>query len=443
MPFEEGSFDVVIGNPPYVVLNPDSLKNYKYVQGNYNTYIAFVEKSLQLLKEKRYLGLIIPNTWFSGDNYKEFRTSLINDYSLNEIIQLPYDIFEAYIDTSIVLVQKNKTIQDTRCYKYDIKDYQHEITIDNLFLFPNKEWIRYGKIFLNFDLLEIGEKVLFSNKNIKLKEISLINRGCLPPKDYEKETSSSETHNLRWFEEQVFRYTIEKVNKISFIDYNKLRENKPLELYKTEKLLARQLMSRQFRMNITYLNEEVAFKKNLYAIYNLNDNYNYLYILSILNSKLFSFIQINFNTSLQRDDFPAFSLSDFKNFDIPIIEINSQKIFCDKADIMLDLNKQLQVAKQNFISELELEKVSKKLQNFEELDFDEFIKEIKKAKKLKFKDKLEERNFKNEWKALFENDSKIALDLKAQIDTTDKEIDKMVYELYGLSDEEIKIIEGI
>ncbi len=49
----------------------------------------------------------------------------------------------------------------------------------------------------------------------------------------------------------------------------------------------------------------------------------------------------------------------------------------------------------------------------------------------------------NEWKALFENDSKIALDLKSQINTTDKEIDKMVYELYELSDDEIKIVEGI
>jgi len=69
------------------------------------------------------------------------------------------------------------------------------------------------------------------------------------------------------------------------------------------------------------------------------------------------------------------------------------------------------------------------------------VKEYKKAKKLKFADKLEERNFKNDWKALFENDSKIALNLKSQINTTDKEIDKMVYELYGLSDDEIKIIE--
>jgi phage portal protein BeeE len=33
--------------------------------------------------------------------------------------------------------------------------------------------------------------------------------------------------------------------------------------------------------------------------------------------------------------------------------------------------------------------------------------------------------------------------LKAEIDKTDKEIDQMVYELYGLSEEEIRIVEGV
>ena len=120
----------------------------------------------------------------------------------------------------------------------------------------------------------------------------------------------------------------------------------------------------------------------------------------------------------------------------------SQDDFVIKADLMLKLNKNLQIVKQDFINELELEKIPKKLQNFEELNFDSFIKEYKKAKKLKFKDKLEERNFKNDWLALFENDSKIALELKFQINTTDKEIDKMVYELYGLSDDEVAIVEA-
>jgi hypothetical protein len=44
---------------------------------------------------------------------------------------------------------------------------------------------------------------------------------------------------------------------------------------------------------------------------------------------------------------------------------------------------------------------------------------------------------------LFEDNKKKALALIAEIDKTDKEIDQMVYALYGLTQEEIKIVEGV
>jgi len=113
------------------------------------------------------------------------------------------------------------------------------------------------------------------------------------------------------------------------------------------------------------------------------------------------------------------------------------------SENMLELNKQLQTTKESFFNELELEKIPKKLQNFEELEFDEFIKEIKKAKKLKFKDKLEERDFKKEWRNLFENDKLETNKIKENIKKIDNEIDEIVFELYGLNDEEIEIIKGI
>jgi hypothetical protein len=47
-----------------------------------------------------------------------------------------------------------------------------------------------------------------------------------------------------------------------------------------------------------------------------------------------------------------------------------------------------------------------------------------------------------EWMEVFETKKKEAQDLKSEIDKTDKEIDKMVYELYGLSEEEIQIVEN-
>ena len=48
----------------------------------------------------------------------------------------------------------------------------------------------------------------------------------------------------------------------------------------------------------------------------------------------------------------------------------------------------------------------------------------------------------DEWEEYFETYQKELLDLKTQIETTDKQIDKMVYELYGLSEDEVALVEG-
>ena len=79
--------------------------------------------------------------------------------------------------------------------------------------------------------------------------------------------------------------------------------------------------------------------------------------------------------------------------------------------------------------------MTKKLKDWYLLTFSEFIKELTKQKvKLSLSEE-------SEWEEFFTQESKKVLELKSSIDKTDKEIDMMVYELYGLTDEEIKIIE--
>ena len=73
---------------------------------------------------------------------------------------------------------------------------------------------------------------------------------------------------------------------------------------------------------------------------------------------------------------------------------------------------------------------------------EDFVKEYKKAKKLKFANKLEERKFKDEWIDLFENDKEKVLELQDQINKINTEIDSMVYKLYDLTKEEISIVEN-
>ena len=108
---------------------------------------------------------------------------------------------------------------------------------------------------------------------------------------------------------------------------------------------------------------------------------------------------------------------------------------------MLSLNKDLQEQSKKFQRTIQrkfnLEDLPKKLQDWFLLSYSDFIKELAKKKvKLTLSEEAE-------WEDYFEVESKKAQALKEQIDKTDKEIDQMVYELYGLSDEEIKIVEGL
>jgi hypothetical protein len=81
-----------------------------------------------------------------------------------------------------------------------------------------------------------------------------------------------------------------------------------------------------------------------------------------------------------------------------------------------------------------------KLYHWHELEFGDFMAELQKASKFSGKkiSKLEEM----EWMEVFEFKKQKAQTLKAEIAKTDREIDRMVYELYGLTEEEIGIVEG-
>jgi len=84
-----------------------------------------------------------------------------------------------------------------------------------------------------------------------------------------------------------------------------------------------------------------------------------------------------------------------------------------------------------------IDKLSRKLQSWHELTFRQFLKELKKKKvELTLSEEAEWMEYFNEQKAK-------ADELKAQIVQTDQEIDGMVYELYGLGEEEVKVVEGV
>ena len=137
--------------------------------------------------------------------------------------------------------------------------------------------------------------------------------------------------------------------------------------------------------------------------------------------------------------FPKIKGYQLRQLPIKEISLENQHPFIEKADQMLSLNKELQKISEKFQRNLQrefsLETLSKKLQNWYELSFADFLKELAKAKaNLTLSQKAE-------WEDYFLQEQKKALDCQSKVNTTDREIDQMVYELYGLTEEEIEIVE--
>ena len=166
-------------------------------------------------------------------------------------------------------------------------------------------------------------------------------------------------------------------------------------------------------------------------------------LLPILNSKLMWFFIKN-TSSVYRGGYFAFNTTFLNPFPLAELPLNMDH-FVEKTKVMLNLNKTCQSKTSKFTNfikkEYDLEKLNKKIDSFFELSFDDFIKELKKIAKLKPVSAKEKMDLNDYWVEMFEEFKKEVLTLKSEIDKTDKAIDQMVYELYELTEEDIKIIE--
>ena len=95
--FPQGEFDAVIGNPPYIriqtlqEINPEQVGYLKehYTaasSGNYDIYVVFVEKGLSLLNERGRLGFILPTKFFATDYGEGLRKQITDRKALYEVV---------------------------------------------------------------------------------------------------------------------------------------------------------------------------------------------------------------------------------------------------------------------------------------------------------------------------------------------------------------------
>ncbi len=370
-------FDVIIGNPPYGVKFKEMEKRlYKEFYTTIDDiYTIFMEKATRISHKSGFFSFITPISWLTGDKYYSTRKIIYENSHLVLGITLPYDIFnDAYVDTGIYLLSKNKSLNMSLVYEFNPRDKIDFNIINSLdyHILSKKEWSNSQDLKLIFNPLSKLLNNKLSKIQTTIEDITDSARGILANKnDYS-------LNKIDDFHEPILtgkldRYFLEDVNE--YIKYGDNLREKPssFDFFTGERILVRRIISRQFRIMATLTQKPLVVKKDIY-IFKLNtDRFSIKYLLSIINSKFVSYLKTKNSTSAKKDDFTQLTMNDIRKLRIPIPTPNQV------------------------------------------VNIENIVDQILTAKKS---------------------------NPKADTSELEKEINQIVYELYGLSEEEIRIIEG-
>jgi len=409
--FRKGGFDAVIGNPPYGAELAKSESN--YLKKVFTTqvwrgesYLLFVEKSFRLLKVSGLFGYIIPDTYLNLGFTRALRSFLLKNSLLKEIVLLPSNVFQkATVDTTLLFAEKSSLVDkynksmvsvkifDKKASIKAIEQPEREFTIDTDF------WYEQDSFNVQSDANETGLiKKVESDKPI-IENIAEMFYGIKayqvgkgkPPQtrkicDTKPFTSKDQIDSsfLPFYDgKHVGRYVLLWKHN-NWLKYGQwLAEPRKPEKYEKEKILIRKIVGKT--LISTYVPETSYCNTLLFVLKIKDERFSYRYLLGILNSQLIGwYFRKKFQVS-DSDTFPQIMIRDIQQFPIPLPDAKNSDRMVSLVETMLSLHKRLP-----------------EVSTPQERDV-----------------------------------------IQRQIAATDAQIDKLVYELYGLTEEEIKVVENV
>jgi len=402
-----GGFDAVIGNPPYVraarMQNEKEYygRRYSSAFGAYDIYILFMQRSLDLARRNGIIGLITPNKYFVSDYARLLRSILINSVSITEIADLGRckSVFSgALISTAITFIRKAPPSAQIRL-KILSDENVRDISDIAAKVIPRDEIVTSDEMIRVYQDAQ-GKSLLskLSEGSERLAAVAQVRTGIMGFDYWAMDKWISDDNKGRHIatNSYIARYAFLWGKKVNLYKRNvyeprldprcDVLSEGTLHLFEQRKILVRGVAKRLTAM----LDEEgMGLLVAVHSV--IGELYDNAFLLGLLNSRLFDWIH---RTQFYSARIPQGSLRYPVSFlaDLPIRTID----FSSPADVarhnqmvalverMLDLHKRLSAA------QLPQERTM----------------------------------------------------LQRQIEATDKQIDRLVYELYGLTEEEIAIVEG-
>lgn len=404
----------MIGNPPWVFTREGDFAeaSKSYIQkiyleglegsqtgrakqsGKINLFAIFILQSLRLLKNGGFFGNIVPNNLLRATVYDIIRKHILDTSQINEIADLGAGVFKKVTASTIIFVlQKGRPNIDHMGQVIEGLDSAHPnvarlFTQGNFLSNTSFAFSIYADSSLN---VLLGK---FSSSTLKLGGICIIHAGGIatgPGKNnYISNRKISDMYKPLIEGKDVKRYFITFRNRFILYDRQKLYRARDESIFLAEeKIVTQRIGGGGNSLVVGYDDQQYyTFNSTNTILRNPDTQYSLKYILAILNSKL-----LNWYYNLRYTNRSQLTVNISKTFleQLPIRTID----FSSPADVarhdrmvvlvesMLDLHKQLANTKTAHEREV----------------------------------------------------------IERQIEATDSQIDKLVNELYELTDEEIKIIE--
>jgi len=239
-------FDCVIGNPPYIRIqelqlwDPKAVEIYKKSyksgnKGNFDIYVLFIEKSLNLLNDRGYVGFILPNKFLNATYGENIRGIISANQNVKKIVHFgDIQIFDGpttYTCLLFLTKSSNKEVHISKVLSLDKWKINEEaenglISADKL---TSSDWnLNIGKSSKLFEQL--------SKYPTKLKDIAHLFVGLQTDGDdifiveeLKKEKNlvkcfSKATNKEHWFENDHLKYLVKgsiNIKPFSFTDLSK------------------------------------------------------------------------------------------------------------------------------------------------------------------------------------------------------------------------------
>jgi len=409
---KSAGFDVVIGNPPWGAAFSEPEKEYfatySCFQGNHDSYLFFIERTDSLLKSGGMLSYVTPDSWIKIPQAMNLRRFVLKSFGVHSITILPQNVFRG-VSANCIIFLLVKGAKATTCSvklffpSSELVKLGHGEFDDNYTVNPG-DWTKSED--KQFQIYQTDEIARVINR-VRVRCSDAVNfldvmQGIVP---YSKEQHSQEIIQQRKFHaprklsdeygpwiqgRTITRYQM-TLKDVEYLRYGPwLHRPRKVKYFQGDRILIQEITGgHPPRISASYY-DKIAYHDPGIISCLVVGNLDIMFILGILNSKFLGWYHRHTSPKGMRSLFPKVLIGDIRSFPIPnlLMDNPADKSRHDRmvalVASMLDLYKKVQAARTP--------------------------------------------------------DEKTRLE--REIAATDRQIDALVYELYGLTASEIDIVEG-